>query len=242
MERKRNSSPAERKLKQSDFLSEGDEKMAERRISIDQIDHTKGMLYETVGISSAEFDSYAQETYNNYTPETLIKHLGFSIGELREAFRNTGQTSKAISNLWEKRGKREISLREFVQTFLLLHQFVFSGPSIAIVIEEAIETKELKDPNENIIKLVTRRGTPVLQGTPVCEAWLETHKDSQGCPSELGCKKVRLILRVLDLRDNYKPKSKIASIKKYWWTMKTINTILKAKDLEELKTISDSIP
>jgi len=203
--------------------------MEEKKIPLDRIDHTKQEINEAIGITRLELLESVQEISSKDNPETLIKKLGFSIEEILVALNNAQKVSKAIEVLWKSRGRKEISLREFIQTFILINT-VKESPEMLALMGKKLLLYEL-------VELVKSHGNQVLIDTPDCGRWTKTHRNCKGCPSEIGCKKINLITRCLDVKTKYQPKSFEDFLAMEKWIRERIDEILKATDINQLEGV-----
>lgn len=202
----------------------------EKKIPLDKIDHTKEELNETIGLSKLEFRENLYRIYQKETPETLIEKLGFSIEEIVKALNNSRKFSEAIQFLWRNKGRKEISLREFLETAVLL-KGIRESPEI-IVPSLAIEQIHQK-----IKELVETHGNQVSIDTDECKRWIEKNQNCKDCASEIGCLKFVMINHCLLVRAQYTPKSFEDFLSMEKWIRETIDKILKAKTIDELNKI-----
>lgn len=123
----------ERKFKK--FLAQGgktlDEKPLEEKIIIlDKIDYTKGNAPEAIGIPEEEIENCKKKLRADYKfPRALLDRLGLTDDELCQAVDEllaadkvviTKSPTKIIANLWKRKGKKEITLTEFVGSQILI--------------------------------------------------------------------------------------------------------------------------
>lgn len=214
-------------------------KLEERKIVLDQINHERENLHETIGIPLEEYDQCVQGIGNN-TPlkrRMEMEGLGFSKEELMKTWEDSRSISEAIVKLWKKRGRTEISLKEFVYTAMLVRS---AKPREGLEIPEIrglLEGLISEIVAEDVVKRVKEHGDQVLVGTPHCEKWREEHGGSQGCQSELGCRKVEHILRALNVKRRYRPRSFNDFLEMEKWIKRAVDEILEAKNLKELNKI-----
>jgi len=203
--------------------------MLEKKIPLDKIDHTKEELSETIGISKLEFLENVHKVYQEDKPEKLIEKLGFSANEVIEALENTQKLSEAIAMLWKNKGRTEISVKEFAQTLVLLRS-IRKSPEMLLSLEEKVLLEEL-------VEIVESHGSRVLMNTIDCEQWIKTNQNCKGCPSELGCLRLKLIARCLEVKMEYEPRSFEDFLAMKKWTREKIDEILKAEDINQLNKI-----
>jgi hypothetical protein len=203
--------------------------MLERKIDLNRIDHSKERLFETIGISRLEFLEDIQKIQEENKPEELADKLGFSADEVIEALKNTQKLSEAIVRLWKNKGRQKISLKEFIQTAVLINR-IKNSPEMLLPLAKKAFLKEMQE-------LIESHGSQLMIDTPECEQWVKTHQNCKGCPSEFGCLKFNMITRCLAIKDQYEPKSFQDFIQMEKWIRKKIDKILKAKDINELNKI-----
>jgi len=233
----------------------------EKMIDLDKIDHTKRTCFEAVGVSKEEYDRCRDEITSGHPSKTNaeIERLGFSKGEIREAIknarRNSDPESKVVTTLWKKRGRKEISLKEFISTMALVRRKeIFGGIAelLEMLTQSRRATEELSDKTrEKIINLIEDCGTKVMVGTPFCAQWKEEHEgSSRDCPKELGCTKLYLIVETLGAMMTSQPMRIRTPLDEHLWVsvtiegIKVIFKILKAqsiKEIEELKEVKKSL-
>ena len=203
--------------------------MLEKKIDLNRVDHSKERLFETIGISRLEFLENVQKIYEENKPQELADKLGFSASEVIEALENTQKLSEAIVDLWKDKGRQEISLKEFIQTAVLIKSMKKSPEMLVPLAEKALL--------EELVEIVESHGSRVLMNTSPCEEWRKNHLSCKGCPSELGCRKMNLITRCLKMKMSYEPKSFEDFLSTEKWTREKIDEILKAKDINQLNKI-----
>jgi DNA-binding transcriptional MerR regulator len=209
------------------FFAEG--KKVEKKIPLDKIDHTKEKLRETIGLSKEEYQKSLSQIHGE-TSERLLEKLGFSIEEIVKALNNSRKFSEAIQFLWRNKGRKEISLREFLETAVLL-KGIRESPEI-IVPSLAIEQIHQK-----IKELVESHGNQVWIDTDECKRWIEKNQNCKDCASEIGCLKFVMINHCLLVRVQYTPKSFEDFLSMEKWIRETVDKILKAKTVDELSKI-----
>ena len=203
--------------------------MEEKKIPLDKIDHTKQRISEAIGIPHLEFLENVQKIYTEDSPETLSEKLGFSIEKIIMALNNTKRLSEAIKVLWKDKGRKEISLKEFIQTFILIKS-IRESPEMISSMAKKLFLQEL-------IEIVKSHGNQVLIDTPNCEHWMKTHQDCKSCPSELGCSKLNLITRCLTIKMSYEPRSFEDFLAMEKWIREKIDEILEANNISQLEKI-----
>jgi hypothetical protein len=203
--------------------------MLEKKIFLDEIDHSKEKIHEIIGISRLELLENFQKICEEDTPKTLSSKLGFSVDEIIDALNSTQRISEAIVRLWKNKGRTEISLKEFIQTAVLIKNMRKSPEMLLSLAEKALL--------EELVEIVESHGSQVLMNTSPCEEWRKNHPSCKGCPSELGCRKMNLITHCLKMKMSYEPKSFEDFLSTEKWTREKIEEILKAKDLNQLNKI-----
>jgi hypothetical protein len=203
--------------------------MKEKKIPLDRIDDTKEQIHEAIGIPLQEFFKNFQKISTEDSLETLSEKLGFSVEKIIMALINTQKFSEAIKVLWKDKGRKEISLKEFIQTLILIKSIRESSEMLFLMTEKLLLQK--------LAELIKSHGNQVLIDTPDCEHWRETHPNCKGCPSDLGCMKLNLIIRCLAIKGSYEPKSFKDFLAMEKWLQERINEILKANNISELKKI-----
>jgi len=99
--------------------------LEEKNIVLNEIDHNQEMLYEAIGASKEEVANCLKQIGARHRIHgTLLEELSLSKDEIlqttKEMKANKLKPSKAIANLWKKRGRKQITLRECVGTRVLL--------------------------------------------------------------------------------------------------------------------------
>jgi len=96
-------------------------------IDLDKVDHSKPKIYEAIGVAQIVFDAYANYIMSKYTPKTLAKALRLDKDEivkaLEEAWNSNEKVSEIIASWWEKRGRKKITLEEWIGTYLIIDLF-----------------------------------------------------------------------------------------------------------------------
>jgi len=195
--------------------------LREKKIKLEELDHSKEFLHETIGISAEEFSEvFWEELKKNKTLEKLIDKLKISLEEIVEISFRVKTISQIAAEIWKRRGKKRISLKTFIQTVIL--------------VLSAIEVfRKFKDELRNLIEMVRAEGTEVALGTSDCREWLNSQQSCEECPFILGCQKIFLL---------YICFSKKAFFFNPLWdlsgcTEREIKKILKATTLEQLEKL-----
>jgi hypothetical protein len=226
----------------------------ERTIYLNRIDHTKESLAEALGVPKEELKNRLREVEEEspLKTETEIENLGFSKEELEEAItKSKSKTfSEILANLWKKRGREEISLKECAYTFIIVKKEIASSRDERSKVsgtEEFIETVIVprieSEIRKRIIKLLKDHGTEVLVGTSHCDQWKKEHDESsKGCPSALGCTKFALLYDTIEAIVVSQPKpirSRLDYLRSIDMTINGITVILKILEAKSLKDLDD---
>lgn len=116
------------------------EKLLKGRIIIDlnTVDHSKQTIYEAMGIDAKTFDFCVDYIFTKYTPAGLAEKFGLKekkmMEALSEAYESENIESKIITKWWKGRGRKKITLEEFVGTYLLLDFIKSYGPLVVVMI------------------------------------------------------------------------------------------------------------
>ncbi len=99
--------------------------MEEKNIVLNEIDHNQEMLYKAIGVGQEEIaNCIKQMGARHRILRTLLEELSLSTDEIlqttKEITADNPQISKAIANLWKKRNRKQITLRECIGTSILL--------------------------------------------------------------------------------------------------------------------------
>lgn len=98
----------------------------EKTIVLDKIDFRENKLPKAIGVSAREFNKCIDEIIIKWTPrifyEKIAKKIGLSgqeiVKEMKKIVKelNSGKITEreAVVNFWKKRGRKEITLEEFV--------------------------------------------------------------------------------------------------------------------------------
>jgi hypothetical protein len=119
-------------------------------IDLDNVDHNKTRIWEAIGINPTIFKAYEKYIISEYTPQSLAEALGLYKPEIAEAFEKSLESSnvktKIITNWWKKRGRKKITLEEWVGTYLLINFFGFIGkggrPGLIIVLKKPFQREK----------------------------------------------------------------------------------------------------
>jgi len=230
--------------------SSGMEKSTEeRQIQFNEIDHSKEYLYDAIGITLEELEKYEKEVSNDST-ETLMMKLGFTEKEIIEALEETQTLSEIIVLLWEARGKKEVSVKKYIATAVLIAKmgrkiekekiraFLSSLPERT----QTMQVIKVDIDEKKAIELIKSHGTEIWAGNQKCKEWKKKHGSSKGCPSELGCHKLLLIIHTVEMANMWNPTSFQDFLERDMWIKTTIKQILEAKNLKTLDKISASMP
>jgi len=241
-------------------LSTEVEKMEERMIDLGKIDHGQQYFHDAIGIPFEEYERCFQEI-SNYKPLRIqmeLDKLGFSKEEIVKSSKNAQYDSEAVMELWKRRGREKISLKEFILTVKLVQKAYREKGILGILEIKTIEIEGsegilkrtaidkineglIERTRKRVIEFVRDRGIQVWKGTASCDKWLSEHGTSRGCPSELGCAKAILIMNVVIKMTQDQPRSLKnfveihLSINMTIAGMELITEILAAKSLKELE-------
>jgi hypothetical protein len=220
----------------------------ERRIDLNNIDHQKENISDVIGISEREFQKIIEEIFSDSLKlQSDIEKLRFSEEEIKTAL-NAPSWSEAIAYIWEKRGQTNISLEEFFLTLILLKEeksreerllsLKMISRGLASIMASAIEEMNQQEETQRIIEMIKANGTEVLFGTRECIKLVRKNEENR-CPAKLGCIKLTLIQNLENLKLPFpiifeEVETEIEDCLKNW-KRKTIEKILKAKDIDELK-------
>ena len=96
-------------------------------IDLDKVDHSKPKIYEAIGVDRFIFDAYADYIISKYTPKTLAEALRLDKDEivkaLEESWNSNEKVSEIIASWWKKRGRKKITLEEWIGTYLIIDLF-----------------------------------------------------------------------------------------------------------------------
>jgi len=224
----------------------------ERTIYLNRIDHTKKSLAEALGVPKEELENRLREAEEEspLKTEAEIENLGFSKEELEGAITKSKTFSEILANLWKKRGREEISLKECAYTLIIVNKEIASSrderskvSGIEEFIETAIVPRIESEIRKRIIKLLKDHGTEVLVGTSHCDQWKKEHDESsEGCPSALGCAKFALLCDTIEAIVVSQPKpirNRLDYLRSIDMTINGITVILKILEAKNLKDLDD---
>jgi cobalamin biosynthesis Mg chelatase CobN len=211
-----------------------------KEIDLDQIDHSKINILEALGISKEELERAAKER----SLPNAVKNISniFSPEELREALEKSLTISEVITYLWKKKGRTRIKVEEALATLIVLKELeklekrqkeeeelrdivrmvlllLFKDERLAFFLAPVILSK-IKEEKERLKKIVT----------------LVKEREEGEEDEELTFIKVDLIREIEgwnpivhpDVRPEFE-----AYVRN--WKEKTIQKILEAKSIGELK-------
>jgi hypothetical protein len=96
-------------------------------IDLDSVDHTKENIDEALGIKKKLLGACVDYLTFKYEPRELCKKLKFDDEEilkaLDEAWFSASKKSEVVTKWWKKRGRKQVTLEEFVGTKLLIDLF-----------------------------------------------------------------------------------------------------------------------
>ena len=103
--------------------------MEEKNIVLNKIDHNQEMFHKAIGVGQEEVVNCVKQIGARHRIlRTLLEELRLSTDEIlqttKEMTANNLQMSKAIANLWKKRDRKQITLRECVGTNILLWKMI----------------------------------------------------------------------------------------------------------------------
>lgn len=105
------------------------EKISRERliIELNKVDPNKKTLPEIIGIDIATLNRCEEYLFIKYTPEGLLDMLGLKTKEIIEALAQSWKPGKkateVIIDWWQKRGRKAVTLEEFVGSLRLMEEF-----------------------------------------------------------------------------------------------------------------------
>lgn len=104
--------------------------MKEKIIALKEINHNKNTLHEAIGAKREELlECENQILAQNASMGDILRELGLNVDEVVDLIKEMSRAgypkvSEAIVYFWEKQGRRQITLREYVEADLLLKTMI----------------------------------------------------------------------------------------------------------------------
>jgi hypothetical protein len=234
----------------------------ETKIKLNMIDTHAETIAAAIGLEETEYLLFYGKLEKQI--DSGNEKLPFSEKVIQEVSKQSlGDENEPVSQivikLWRNAGREEISIKEFLLAVIDLKRLDELHLKIDQFLRRKISSlQSIHIPNfdlDSIKEIVVQHGDQVSISGKLCINWLKEHKSykklspeidnekpyliltCKGCLSEIGCKKLNLIIRAFHACERYEPKSLQDSLEKEKWLNAKVEEILGKKTLEELENI-----